>query len=106
MFEVSPAEVQPGAPFQVIVPADTSIGVDLVLRRGDEPLYVFHGHSGPDGAVGAERVQDGMVITHPALILSDGEERIIDIKLPDDVEPGQVRICSEDDCTGFQVTEP
>ena len=107
VFEVSPAQVQPGQGFTVTFSPDTDVAMDLVLRRGDEPLYVFHGHSGPDGPMSPERVQDGMVITHPALELAlPGQPLVREAELPADVEPGILRICSADDCTEFEVIEP
>lgn len=104
VFEVSPAQVRPGQAFTVAFPPDTGVAADLVLRRGDEPLYVFHGHSGSDGPMGPEKVVDGMVITHPALERAlPGQPLIREAELPADVEPGTLRICSEDDCAEFEV---
>ncbi len=104
VFEVSPAQVRPGQAFTVTFPPDTGVAADLVLRRGDEPLYVFHGHSGPAGPMGPEKVQDGTVITHPALEVGPpGQPQVREAEFPTDVEPGTVRICSEADCAEFEV---
>lgn len=51
-------------------------------------------------------MQDGLVITHPAIIVSDAEPLIVEAELPADVERGPVRICSADDCVEFEVIEP
>lgn len=91
---VDPKAVSPGSTFRLSFPPGTEIGRDFVLRRGGRPMYVLSvGVAGSTPR--AAPVHDGVVFTHPALIVSDGDRLEVELLLPADAAQGD-ELCSPD----------